>query len=488
MNTSSSVRKLLPQVLGLFLPIFLMTTLAGASVLSLDDCVRMGIEGNLTLQMQRLQLSSASAEVQAVSAVYDPRFSLSGNYQDSELPPGSFPAQGGLERGQATASLGQEFSSGTRLGVEFDLQRNLFEGMSAGNEPMWRTAAGLSIRQSIWRNAFGGANEARVDYARQRIISLELEYERAIEQVAAAIRDEYWRAFTAREIAETQQAVIERLAKLLESNKRKFEEGLLDESAVLAVEASLSVAEVEVEVLKHEALSIDERLKERINLPVAQWNDTAIDYRLPPDASNASSANGFAEVYAQAMLNRADVEALRREEKRVESLIELRELEDRGDVQLTGSIGRGDSDVELGDSMDFDKTVWSVGAILDFSLKRSVSRAALTQAFLERERIRTQMEMLQRSIELECRNAIRQLTTASRLVEAARKSRDLQARKLELENARYDRGQSDINTILDYQNDLEAAERDWLKSQGALQRAEVALKLVQGLVVAGDQP
>jgi hypothetical protein len=37
------------------------------SVLSLDDCIRMGLEGNLMLQMQRLQLASASADVQIAS-------------------------------------------------------------------------------------------------------------------------------------------------------------------------------------------------------------------------------------------------------------------------------------------------------------------------------------------------------------------------------------------------------------------------------------
>jgi len=466
----------------------LLLSAQAETVLSLEDCVRMGVKENLTLQMQRLQLASASADVQAVSGVYDPRLNLNGTYMDSELPPGSFPAQGGMERGQALASLGREFSTGTRLAVDFDVQRNLFEGMSAGNDPMWRTAAGLSARQSLWRNAFGNADEARVDYVRQRVDTLALEYERSRERIVASIEDDYWQAFTAREVAETRQAVIERLGRLLEANRKRYEDGLVDESAVLAVEASLSVAAVEVEVLNHEALALDERLKERINLPAAAWDSTRIDYRLPENKTTGDAVPAFFEVYEQAMNNREDVAALKKEEARVESLIRLRELEDRGDVQLTGSIARGDSDADFDRAMDFDRTVWSVGIAVDLSLKRSVSRSALEQAFIERERIRTQMEMIQRSIELESRNAIRQLSTSRRLVDATRTSLELQTRKLELENKRFDRGQSDIKTVLDYQNDLETAERDYAKARGALQRAEVALQLVQGIIATGDAP
>jgi len=360
--------------------------------------------------------------------------------------------------------------------------------MSAGNDPMWRTAAGFSARQSLWRNAFGNADEARVDYVRQRVDTLAMEYARSRQRVVASIKDDYWLALTAREVAGTRRAVIDRLARLLETNRNRFEDGLVDETAVLAVEASLSVAEVEVEVLNHEALALDERLKERINLPAADWDFTRIDYRLPENNGSTNSAPAFFDVYEQAMQNREDVAALRKEEQRVESLIRLRELEDRGDVQLTGSIARGDSDADFDRAMDFDRTVWSVGIAVDLSLKRSVSRSALELAFLERERIRTQMEMLQRSIELECRNAIRQLSTSRRLVDATRKSLELQTRKLELENKRFDRGQSDIKTVLDYQNDLEAAERDYAKAVGALQRAEVALQLVLGTIATGGAP
>ena len=450
--------------------------------LNLDDCIQRGVEENLQLKMQRLQLAAASADVVRVSAVYDPRLQIDGTWQDSELPPGSFPSQGGLERGQATARLLRGFSSGTTVGLEFDAQRNLFEGMGPSDEPTFRTAAGITLSQSLWRNAFGKGQRAQVDYVRQRLLALELEYARARDEVAATIADEYWQALTAQVTADTRAATIERLGKLLDNNRRLVADGLLDESAVLAVEASLAVAEVEVERLRYDAIGLDERLKERINLPFADWDRVLIDYQWPASMIGPEDIN-FADVFETAMQHRADVEALRREEQRVESLIRWREQDNRGDVQISGSFGRGGSDADFGDTLDFNKNVWSVGVMVDLSLGRSASRADLMQAFLEREQIRTEMVMLERSIQLDCRVAARSFTTAERLVVAAEKARDAQRRKLELEVERYQRGQSDTKTLIDYENDLADAERQHAQARGALERARMALRLVQGEVL-----
>jgi outer membrane protein TolC len=458
------------------------------SVLSLDDCIRMGLEGNLMLQMQRLQLASASADVQIASAVYDTRVQLDGTWQDSELPPGSFPSQGGVERGQGTGRLVREFEYGTQLGLELDVQRNLFEGFSTPSEPVWRTAAGLTLRQSLWNNAFGASDRARVDYVRQQLESLNLDYERAQQSVVAQVADYYWRALIARQVADAQSHVAKRLGLLLESNKRKVEDGLLDEIAVLAVDASLAVADVDQEALRFEALSRDEMLKEKIDLPSREWDSTRINYQLPDQQQDEMELPSFIDVYENAIRYRADLEALRREEKRVESLIRLRQMEDRSDVEVSGGIGRGDSGEKFDETLDFDKTLWSVGIMADISLSRSATRASLTQAYLERDRIRTEREMLERSIDLECRTVVRQVATARRLVSATRRAFDAQKKKLELEVIRMNRGQSDTKTLLDYENDRDLAERDHLRSLGAQQQSLVSLELVQGILPTGETP
>jgi outer membrane protein TolC len=96
--------------------------------------------------------------------------------------------------------------------------------------------------------------------------------------------------------------------------------------------------------------------------------------------------------------------------------------------------------------------------------------------------------MLERAIQLECRSAIRRLETAGRLVAATLKARDTQKKKLEREVTRFQNGKSDTKTMLDYQNDLELAERDYIQARGALERAKVALQLTTGSLMIRSEP
>ncbi|HMO50078.1 MAG TPA: TolC family protein [Kiritimatiellia bacterium] len=456
-------------------------------VLTLAECIQRGLEGSRLLHLQRLQLASASAEVMRAAAPYDPRLQFDGFYQDSELPPGSFPTSGGVERGQATARLLRGFASGTQLGVELDAQRNYFQGIGGSGDPIWRTAAGLTLRQELGRNAFGAGERARTAYIRGRLESLSLQYEQARNEVAARIADRYWQAVTARQDATVQEAVSLRLERLLAVNQKRVEEGLLDASAVLAVEAALAVAGVQAEVARYRFQSLDDQVKELADLPVRDWDRYAIEYRLPPPDGIGAPID-FLDAYEHALRYRADLDAWRREERRVEDLIRWRQADDRPEVSLSGGIGRGDSGAEWDETLDFDKTVWSIGLFADLSLKRSETRAAVAEAMIERERIREDVEQLERVIALECRAAVREQATARRLLMATRRALDAQTQKLAMETDRFDRGQSDIKTVLDYEADREAAEREWMAAQGAYQRARVALGLAQGMSVLEMAP
>jgi len=458
-----------------------------ARTLTRDECVRHALDHSLELQMQALQLASASAEVVAVSAVYDPALQLGGTWDDSELPPGSFPTSGGVERGLAQARLERTFSRGTTLGVELDLQRNLFEGLGADNEPDYRTAAGLTLRQSLWKNAFGASDRLRVDAARQRLDVAVMDYEQRREDIAAATLDLYWRAVEARQVADTQATVVERLRTLLATNRRYVEDGLLDESAVLAVEASLAVAEVDALTLRYQAEQRDEELKDTIRLPSAAWDATVILYELP-DPGAPPATPSWAEVLEDALRYRADVEALRREEQRAEAIVRLNDLDDRGDLDISGSLGRGDSDSSFGETFDFDKNLWSVGVTYAAALGNSRARAAILQALVERDRVRVARAKLEADLERTARAAVRQVDTAARLVPASERAFDAQTRKLELEVVRFERGQSDTRTLLDYEDDRDIAERDLIRARVARERALLALDQVRGLLLPEAAP
>jgi outer membrane protein TolC len=350
------------------------------------------------------------------------------------------------------------------------------------SEATWQTVAGVTLRQALGRNAFGSVDRADLAAARLREEVVRAGYERAEQEVAARIEHHFWLAAVAEVVADTQTTVVYRLGRLLEENRRRVEDGLLDETAVLAVEASLAVAEVEAERLRDEAIVRDEELKDLIDLPPGQWDRVRIVYRLPDRVPEGDGGQpGYAEVLTSALASRADVEALRREAGRAEQVIRARTADDRGEFSVLASLGRGDADTEWEETFDFDRTVWSVGAMARLSLGRSASRAALTQALIAREVVWLDQEALERRIALEVRTAVRQRETARRLVVATGRALTAQRRKVERELERFRQGRSDISVLLDAETDRDLAERDAAKARGDLARAEVAWRLAQGL-------
>jgi len=440
-----------------------------------------------SLELHRLQIASASADVQRVEAPYDQRWQMDALWQDSALPPGSFPGTGGLERGAGVARWVKGFPSGTRLGVELDAQRNLFEDVSENDDPLYRTSAAVTLRQSLWRNAFGAADQARLRYARGRLAVLEAEHQRLREEVSSRVHDLYWQVVAARRSFDAQALVVARLERLWERNRKLVEDGMLDASAALAVEAALAVAGVDVEVSRHQAAALDEQLKKWIDLPPRSWAFIEIDYRVPVESVVLPMPDPL-DALDTALRERQDLAAWRFEERRVEELIALRQQDNRADIEVGGSIGRGDADTEWDEARDFDRTVWSVSATLDMPVEQSASRADLIQAYLERDRIRVSRESLEADIELDVRGAWRDADTARRLDEATRRALALQAEKLARELERFERGQSDTKTILDYENDRDLAERDAIRARTGWERAWVRLQLAQGVWLAGAAP
>ena len=449
-------------------------------LLSLDDCLKIGIERNSTLQIMEINLASSLADIQIASSIYDSRLQLNGTWQDSELPPGSFPSDGGVERGQFGGRLYRGLPIGVQVGLEVDVQRNLFEGMGFPANPAWRTAVGITLKVPVWKNAFGATDRAFIESFRRRQLSRQFEFARSRELVGAQIVQQYWNAAAARKVAESQGLLVERLSLLLDDNRKKAEEGLLDESAVLAVDAALALAEVDRVTLLNDVAFQDEKLKDLINIPARDWDVVFIDYGFEPSLPGISHDLGFMDVYEQALRDRADLEAIKSEIARLDTLIRMRRLDNRADVELSGSIGRGDSDTRWNETLDFDKNLWSLGVAVDLSLDRSDTAGRLAQAYLEREALRVEMESLERTIALECRSSVREVDISRRLLHATRRALDAQERKLALETQRFDRGQSAIQVLIDYENDRDLAARDHQRAWTTYKQAEALLRLALG--------
>jgi len=473
---------------GLYLAVSLMVMAVAAaaqetSPLSLSDCVRLGLERNPTLRKLALNVDVAEEGVTIASAPYDAQLSLDGTYQDSELPGLGVPIQGGTKTLLAGGALSRNLAYGTTIGIGGDLSQSKYDEGFGGISELNSSMVSLSLRQALLKNAFGAEDRARVRSAEERLQQARLQYLDERDQLAVGIHEAYWNAAAAEAAYDINQRALARAGDLLKSNREKFEDGLLDETAILAAEAALVTREVEVLARRDAVQQTRDILLELIAVSVEEWDEVAVVFPKENPSGQETMEPDMWLAFDMAREERPDLGSLRALRRSIRQDVILRQQEARPDLSVFGRVGRGDSDEEASESFDFDRSVWSVGLEYVTPWSRSAERAVLAQSELRLRQVDRDIEALERIVLLECRLVARDLATAHERVGATIRAMGIQERKLELEQEKFAQGRSTTKVVVDYQDDLEFAQLSCVDAVARYQKDRVRYRAVQGILL-----
>ena len=456
------------------------------AVYGLEDCLRVGLARNLVLQNLVIDVHHAEADIEIARGVYDSSVSALGQYEDSELPSSNVPVQGATKSLTFGGIVSKRFTSGTMFGFRANSSRIRFTEAMAQVNPLHISSLNIQMEHPL---AGGGStsDRARIQIAESTRDTVALQVLIQQDQIAAVIEDAFWSAFAARSLYLVHVSALERARELLATNRKRFNDGLVDETDILAAEAALATRDVDVLNLRN-ALSITEdRLRERMNLSPELWDRVQFRYPREEDLivkKHNADVDGALEVAEQ---NRPEPFLLRASLKRAEQTIELRRDEERPNVSLTGQLGLGDTSDEWKNSLSPDKTLWGVGVRYETSLDRTLERSQLRQADLAAMKVKNQLNNTRRTIAWEIRTAVRDLEAAYERVAATRKAKGLQARKLDLELEKVDQGRSSTRIVIEYQDDLSFAEFSVIEAIALYHQAVIQMRLAQGTIVDKSQ-
>ncbi len=446
-------------------------------VFTLQDCVAYGLEHSLVLRNAALDEAVVQSRVEAVDGAYDPRLHGQATYTDSQVRDGtSF----FLDDRQITAgelSLGKAFPSGTRMAVRVEHSHIEAGGDVAAflTEP-YSSVAALSLSQSILRNAFGQVDRARREGADAGGSAARLAYQRECELMAGRIADAYWDLQMARRNFDTGRDSLARAERLLETNRERVADGLLDETDLLSFEALIATRRVDVLSLSNAVANAGDALKNTIQLPREAWAD--VEIAPASDAVTAVEHRGE----EGAVSSRKDLAALGELVRQAEADVAMRESEFRHDLQLFGEVGRGSSGEDFDGSIAFDDNAWTIGVLLDVGWGRTAEQSALEEARLLHEKAGNNRRALEAAIGLECAVADRNLQNGRERVVETRRARDLQAKKLALEEEKFGQGRSAINVLVQYEDDFALASQGHNVALASYQKAIVQYRLAHGRV------
>ena len=480
--------------------------LHGTLELSLADAIRMGLENNLDVQVERYAPLLADLDVTVAWGAYDPELFSEIFYRDSRSP-NAFALSGVDETvSRITEGLGGLRGvlplAGTEYRGEFTGARETFNSSIQALSPELTSGWTIELTQPVLRDLIWNEPWTQVRTTRLLLGSSEDDFRRAVMDEVRQIEDAYWTLIATEEALRVASKSLETARALLEQTKTQFEVGVV--SKVEVTEAEAGVAQREVERIRAENAYRNQQ-------------DVLIDLVLGPNLRAASTLEiRPTDRPDDFVAYEVDVEdAVRRAlEHRPEFAAVMKEIE-RQQVRLSfarnqmlpaldgvfsygqaGLAGRQNPDLTPGfgfpaqtgpwrDTFDDydDSPAYSAGARISIPFPNRVARSNASKSEVELVRTRTEMHRLEQQIIIEVRQAARNLKASQEGIVAAREARRAAAEQLRAEEIRLEYGESTPFDVLQREEDLVQSERGEIDALQTYRNSVTALDRAQGTIL-----
>ena len=127
-----------------------------------------------------------------------------------------------------------------------------------------------------------------------------------------------------------------------------------------------------------------------------------------------------------------------------------------------------------------------VGVQINLPLRNRTAEAQLGRSLVEGQRIATQRQQLEQSIQVEVRNALQVVRSAEARLRAAGAAREALEQQYASEQRKLDAGQSTVFLVLERQTALTTARGNELRAQTDLNKASAELQRATGNALTGN--
>ena len=504
--------------------------------LSIREALAMALENNKDIEVARENVRIAEFDLLGAHGAYDPRFTTQAFYERIESPIASF-----LSGGQNGSVIQSDYTATARLegqtpalGGSYRLDLSSIR-LNTNNQftalnPQYPTAVTLSYTQPLLRGLRIDQTRRQIEIARKNLSLTDAQFrQRAIDTITNVQRAYWDLVFTLRSLQVQRDAVAVARTQL-EHNKRLVNEGQLAPIDVVAAEAQISTYEQRVFGALEEVSRAENNLKNLIakdqktdlwaqsivpidpvdlavpnvslpdalktameNRPELQQSNVLreinqIDQRFFKDQTKPAidlvgtyGINGLAGPFGTSRVNPFTASSLEVRE-RVNELSKRFGLDPLPDApvqtispDLVGGFGQS---VENLLSNRFNN--FRVGVQISLPLRNRTAEANLGRALVEGERIGTQREQLEQTIQVDVRNALQAVRSSEARLRASVATREANEQQFASEQRKLDAGQSTTFLVLERQTALTESRGLELKAQTDLNKAIADLQRATG--------
>lgn len=448
--------------------------------LTLEECVIRALKDNLNVAVEVINPELADTSVTKAKETFMPRLDISFGNQRVESP-----SYWWLEQADTvinkdldySASIVQQVPTGGNFSLTLSNDRSeTTAGLQVIN-PRYGSTLRFNVTQPLLKN-FGFKVSRREIIVAQNNLDISInQFEKTLIDTIYNVEEAYWFLVYAIEDHKVKQQSLQLAQDLLAKNKKEVEVGKLAEIEILNAEAV--VASREADILQAEALvrRNEDMLKDLLN--ITEEEDLSPIKIIPLDQpSFIQKEVSLEEALRMALEQSPDLKMKKKtlETNELDLKVAKNQLLPSLDLDFSywspglsgteivfdpvnpfnppiGSIAHPPSDA-MKEAFEFKYNNWNVGLTLSIPLSSFTTKADYVRAKMEIEKSLLELKNLEKQVFLEVRNAVRDVETNFKRVQAYRVSRELAERRLEAEVKKLDVGLTTNYFVLQYQEEL----------------------------------
>ncbi|MCD4781035.1 MAG: TolC family protein [Candidatus Omnitrophica bacterium] len=430
--------------------------------LSLNESMTLALQNNFEIQLAKYDVLIAKTNEGVAESIYDTVINAQIQYKNDQLKAATSFAGEKTLTNEYNLSLTKKLPTGMTVTAGLENTRTWSDSSFSTQNPSHDVTASFQMKQELGKNFFGlqdrgNVKITQIDVENVRIYSLD-----KIETHLAHVQKAYWDLVLQIEKSRIVEDMVDQAKKLFDLNTEKLADGLTEKPEVLASEANYKNRVNQLILAKNQIATMENILKLLINID----NDVI---RIEP-TDKFMLTNGAPELdksLKKAFQQRKDYQQLK-------NVIDLRKIRLSmkkqnlwPEINLEATLARNGLDDhfphaynKLGEE---DNSYFSAGVSISIPFENTLAESEYDAAKLEKARAVLNMKYIERIITIDI---IDQVQLCHVLKTVAVNGEDialLQAEKLKEEEKRFNRGRSDTDTIIRFQDDtsqarIEAAE------------------------------
>ena len=481
------------RFLTLALTVWLATSVAtsraaepNVRVLSLDDCIKIALEHNLDIQIERMSPELAEFSLRANYGSYEPALTLSGTHSKVESTSGtksetdSFGgAIGGFLPWGMDYSLGLNLSDsyGTTLdnvATNFFV-RNPFDSASAD-------AGFFQVRQPLLKDFLIDATRLNIYVAKNRLKTSELGLRGLIMNTITLVESAYYNFIFAEENVKVQEKALQLAEQLVSDQRRRVELGALAPLDEKQAESQAAASRANLLDARAARDSAHRALKDLLSDDYSEWMEATIK---PTETLKAVPQKfDLSKSWRKGEVSRPDLLIARIGLENQDQAVKLARNQKLPSLDIVGDAGYAGAGREFSSAFTqvrrTDYPYYSYGVAMTIPLGNTVAWNSHRIEKTTREQMALRFKQTEQQALIDIENAVAEGRTSLERTEATRQAALYAEDALKAEQMKLEKGKSTSFQVLDLQSKLTSARTAEIRALADYNIALAAIALNEG--------